>query len=189
MNELRRVRLVSKPASAGGIEASLRDFDGLCIERELLNSGRLDFDVTRHRCRLPQAVKFCSIFLDFVAESTRFCTKKGTVSVSCSFLGTSRVLRMSNRAFRSSSGVLLVLLLSTTATWAQNNALQASAITEPVVGRVVAPGDLHMEAGPFIDQDAGDTHRAPTGRLCRRPTAWEYGSRSASAASSASTPT
>ncbi len=41
---------------------------------------------------------------------------------------------------------------------AQNHPPQAPAVTEPQIGRVVAPDDLHMEAGPFVDQDAGDTH-------------------------------
>lgn len=56
------------------------------------------------------------------------------------------------------TGLLLGLLLGTATASAQNHSPQAPAITEPQIGRVVAPGDLHMEAGPFIDQDAGDTH-------------------------------
>lgn len=32
-------------------------------------------------------------------------------------------------------------------------------ITEPAPGRTLNPGDVHMEAGPFVDADAGQTHR------------------------------
>jgi glucose/arabinose dehydrogenase len=41
---------------------------------------------------------------------------------------------------------------------AQNHSPVAPVITEPIVGRIINPADLHMETGPFSDQDVGDTH-------------------------------
>jgi glucose/arabinose dehydrogenase len=43
--------------------------------------------------------------------------------------------------------------------FAQNQPPAAPLITEPIVGRIVNPSDLHMETGPFSDPNAGDTHR------------------------------
>ena len=64
-----------------------------------------------------------------------------------------------NRTLRSWPAGLPVLVLASLSARAQNHAPLAPTITEPRPGRIVAPSDLHMEAGPFTDQDASDTHR------------------------------
>ncbi len=39
-----------------------------------------------------------------------------------------------------------------------NNPPNTPVVTEPQVGRIVNPGDAHMECAPFSDPDPGDTH-------------------------------
>jgi len=41
----------------------------------------------------------------------------------------------------------------------QNQSPATPQITEPTIGRIINSADLHMETAPFVDQDAGDTHR------------------------------
>lgn len=53
-------------------------------------------------------------------------------------------------------GAALGVVIATSAV--ANTPPQAPAVTEPPVGRIINPADLHMEAGPFVDADAGDTH-------------------------------
>lgn len=59
--------------------------------------------------------------------------------------------------FRRSSAMLLALLVASAS--AQNHSPATPDITEPRVGRIVNPSDVHMETGPFSDPDAGDQHR------------------------------
>ena len=63
-----------------------------------------------------------------------------------------------------SKAFIALLFVTACPVWAQNQPPAAPVITEPQIGRIVNPADLHMETDPFSDGNPGDTH------VC---TAWE----------------
>lgn len=55
-------------------------------------------------------------------------------------------------------GFVGVLAATAGSVWAQNVPPATPVITEPQVGRIINPADLHMETDPFSDANPGDTH-------------------------------
>ncbi|MBS0195573.1 MAG: PQQ-dependent sugar dehydrogenase [Planctomycetes bacterium] len=66
-------------------------------------------------------------------------------------------MRVSLQFLAKAVRVLTVAAAVSTAA-AQNQPPLAPVITEPIVGRIINPADLHMETGPFSDPNPGDTH-------------------------------